>query len=140
MDVAHQLQEVRFLLDENRFVSILEEAAGTMVAAVERTGVSGEQRRHCRRQWTRPGSNQEVGMIRQKGPRQDRQACLRHHRGKPVEEILPIRVSKEKQTPLDPSHDDMVEGIGPVEAWSAWHSGSQFSRSRKRLSRNMANK
>jgi hypothetical protein len=130
MDVAYQLQEVRLLLDEDRFVPILEEVACAAVATVERTGISGEEARHHSRQRMRSGSDQQMDVIRQEGPRQDRQARLRHQRGKPVEKILAVCVSKEKGTPINPSHDGMMKGAGPVNAWSPRH-GSQTRRSRE---------
>jgi hypothetical protein len=43
MEVAHQFEQVRFLLDHNRLVPILKEVADAVVPPVESPGVATEQ-------------------------------------------------------------------------------------------------
>ena len=46
MEVAHEFEQVRFLLLHNGLVAILEKVPDTLVPPVESPGVSGEERAH----------------------------------------------------------------------------------------------
>ena len=68
MDVAHQFQEVFFLIADYGFVSILEKVTGAIVPEIECHGITGEKSPHefRERDIFHPQEKMEVG--RQKCP------------------------------------------------------------------------
>lgn len=101
MDVAHQFQQVRLLVAQNRFVSVLKEMARPSVTPVVGDGVSGEEATHHLRDRNEAGLQKEMKMVGQKHPGITAGACLSENGRKTADEIIPVpAVSKD-------------DGIGP---------------------------
>jgi hypothetical protein len=69
MKVAHEFEEVRFLLYHNGLVAVVEKVPDTLVSPVEGPGVSGEERTHTPSQGALARPEQEVRVIRKQIPR-----------------------------------------------------------------------
>ncbi len=63
MEVAHEFEEVRFLLHHNGLVAVLEKVPDTLVSPVEGPGVSGEERTHTPSQGPLARPEQEVRVL-----------------------------------------------------------------------------
>ncbi len=65
MEVAHEFEEVRFLLHHNGIVAVLEKLPDTLVSPVEGPGVSGEEHTHTPSQGPLARPEQEVRVVRE---------------------------------------------------------------------------
>ena len=63
MDISQQRKEIAIVLNEEGFVSTLEEVADPIVAEVEPLRVDGLQRQHDARQGNRPALEREVDVV-----------------------------------------------------------------------------
>ena len=95
VEIAHQLQEVDVFVDHDGFVPILEEVARPLMAAIELSGVPGQERAHAALQGASLGAHQKVGMVGQECPGIDSEMPGLCEVGYPPEEILPILVVAE---------------------------------------------
>ena len=93
MDVPGEFEEVRLLLHHNRAVAILKQVALSMVAPVEGTGIAGEQATHEGGEGPVARSEEQVEVVREQGPREDRDARRRKLSGKKAKKIRPVRVA-----------------------------------------------
>ena len=123
MDVAHEGQEVRFVLAQNGFVSILKQMPDTVVATVESGRVSGQQRPHRLLQRLRCGSHEKMEMIRHQSPRVHDETTVADDRRDTSEQVFPIGVVFENRAPFDTTCDDVMKRVRRVESWPTRHSG-----------------
>lgn len=138
VNVANEFEEVRLLLDQDRLVPVLHEVTNTAVAPIEPHGVSGQQSPHGGRQGTprahpcphAPGPDQQMKVIRQKGPGQDLQASALRDRGEARHEIGPIAVIAKEGAPLESAHHHVMEHAGRIQPWSSWHGAEPTRASR----------
>ena len=91
------------------------------MAAVERAGVPRQEAPHDRRERHTPRPHEEVGVIRETRPGNDRQVRGRCHGGEPVQPGLAVDRIGEDAPPLDAPHHDVMEGAGGVEARATGH-------------------
>jgi hypothetical protein len=63
MNVAHEFQQIRILLDQNRFVTVLKQMPPTSVAPVKPHRITGEEPAHRRRKSWRARAQQNVEMV-----------------------------------------------------------------------------
>jgi hypothetical protein len=66
---------------------------------------------------------EELDVIRQKGPGVTSGPRGGQHRPEAVHEILSVRIIPENGLPLDAAADDMVERSGRIQAGPTWHEG-----------------
>ncbi len=121
MEVPHELHEVGFLLDHHGLVPVLEEVADSVVAAVEGARVAREERTHAPGQRALPRPDQEVGVVREQGPRvDDEPARVRKSRKARKEIGSVLRVPKDG-SPFDPSHHHVVQDPRRIQTRASWH-------------------
>jgi hypothetical protein len=108
VDVPYELQQIRLLFHEDGLVPVLEEVARPLVAPIEGPGVSREEPSHGRRQGPFPCPDQEMNVIGQEGPGDDRETSLGSDGREAVGPILPIGVIGEDGSSFDSPHHDMV--------------------------------
>jgi hypothetical protein len=63
VDVAHELQEVRLVVNKNGFESVLKQMAAALVAMVEADGMSSQQAPHEQRQGCGASADQDVEVV-----------------------------------------------------------------------------
>jgi hypothetical protein len=66
--VADEFEEIGFLFDYDGAVAILDKVPAALVAPVERTRITRQQRPHRAGQRALGGPNEEVEMVRQERP------------------------------------------------------------------------
>ena len=121
VEVADELQEIRLLLHHDGFVPILEEMAHTLVAAVERPRIPREERPHAAGQGALSRPEQQMGVVREQGPRVHGERPVLRQRGEAADEVGAVRIVPEEGGPLDSPHHHVVEGLRRIEARLARH-------------------
>jgi hypothetical protein len=130
VDVANQLQEVGFLFDHDGLEAVLEEVAGAVVTSVEADRIAGEESAHQGGKRRGSGASEEVEVVRDKAPGIEGGLCFDHQVGEPGEEIEAIGVGAKDLPALDATSDDVMEGVGCVEAGAARHDGHGYRHGR----------
>jgi hypothetical protein len=121
VEVADEFQEVDILLHDDRLVSVLEEVADPLVAAIEGSRVSSEEAPHDAGQGAGSGPHQEVEVVRQECPGVDRErpgvgvTCDLPH------EVLPILVIPEDDLAIHPPDHHVMKDPGGIQARTARH-------------------
>jgi hypothetical protein len=121
VDVAHQFQEVRLLVAQNRFVSVLKEMARSSVTPVMGDGVSGKEATHHLGDRNEAGLQKQMKMVGQKHPGITAGACLSENGRKTVDEIIPVPTVSKDDRPVYASSHDVVEGAGGVNTGLTGH-------------------
>ena len=122
VEVADEFQKIGFFFYDDGLVPILKEMPRALVAPVEGPRVPREERPHAPRQGTSPRPDQQVEVIRQEGPRVDREGVRLGEGGKAADEIVPVLVIAEDDLPVQPSTHHVVEDPRGIEARAARHS------------------
>jgi hypothetical protein len=111
VEIADQLQEVRLFLHHDGLVAVLEEVADALMAAVEGACVAREEGAHTAGQRALPGSDQEVGVIREEGPRVNGECATLRQGRQASDEVVSISVILEDDAALESPDHHVVEGI-----------------------------
>ncbi len=83
---------------------------------VEADRISGEQAPHGPAQWYCAGSQQEVKMVGDQRPGEAARITAAQNRPQAIEKPLPVRVIIKNLAAGDPTHNDMVQGAGRIDA------------------------
>ena len=86
MDVADQPQQVGIGIAEDRMIAVLKQMSGSLMAAIERDGVTGEQTAHDRCQAASAGTQQQMKVIGHQRPGQTGGAGFEQQGGEAVAE------------------------------------------------------
>ena len=121
MDVAHQLQQVGVLLDDDGSVPVLEEAAHPLVPAIEGSGVAGEQGSHAPGQGAGPRPHHKVGVVREQGSGVDGPGPALRQGREARDKIRPLLVIPEDDPVLDPPHHHVVQDARRIQARATRH-------------------
>jgi hypothetical protein len=121
MDIRDQFQKVGVLLAENGLVPVLKQVAASPVPAVETHGVSRQKPLHNGCNGSQPGAHKQMEMIGHQGPGQAARLTLAENVPQPVKKIIAVGIVAENRTPLDSSHDDMVQNTRSIQSGFAWH-------------------
>ena len=95
MDIADQLQQVGFLVADDRLVTGLEEVTGPMVSKVEADRVAGQQSPHQHGKLEASGQNQKVENVGNRRPGVAEGFGIFEQLGKAADEVLPVSVIEE---------------------------------------------
>jgi hypothetical protein len=121
VDVAHKFQEVRLLVAQNRFVSVLKGIARSSVTPVVGDGVSGKEATHHLGDRNEAGLQKEMKMVGQEHPGITAGACLSENARETADEIIPVpTVSKDDRSVYASPHD-VMEGAGGVNTGLTGH-------------------
>jgi hypothetical protein len=116
VDIANQLEQVRLFLAQDGLVTVLEKIPVTLMAAVERRRVSGQQAPHDRRQRNAAGAEQQVHMVGKQCPGVTRGPRRPENISYPIEESGAVHFIANDRLPLDPPKNDMVQGTWSIKA------------------------
>jgi hypothetical protein len=124
MDIPYERKKIGVFIAENGFVSIFEQVAGAAVFAVEVLGVPGEELPHDRGDALFAAPEQDMDMIAHEHPGVYRARCFLDGHAKPIKKPGFIFVISEYSGFVDPSHHDVVQGSGDIQAGLARHGTS----------------
>jgi hypothetical protein len=121
MDVSHQLQQVRLLMAEDRFVPIMKNLADPSMPPVESSGISAQQPLHDGLDRRATGPQQQMEMVVNPRPTVTNPLGFFQHTPKTTNELLSITIVSENLPALDSPADDVVQRPRCVDALSSRH-------------------
>jgi hypothetical protein len=121
VEVPDQFEEIRLILHHDGFVAILEEVARAPMAAIEASGVAGQESSHTPRERAAPATNEEMGVVREQCPGVDVEAAVLCQGGEPRDEVRTVRIVAEDELTIKSSHHHMVEDPGGIKSRLARH-------------------
>jgi hypothetical protein len=124
MEIPDEFEGIGVFFHHDGLVPLLEEMPHPRVSAVEGPGVAREEGAHAAGERALSGADQEVGMVRQERPGVDRPGPLCRQVGHAGDKVGAVRVVAEANGSLDPSHHDVVKGLGRIEAGLTRHGAS----------------
>jgi hypothetical protein len=92
VNITHQFQEIRILLAENGFVSVLKERAVSSVAPIVGDGIAGEQPPHEGGQRDATGSHQKVRVVGEQGPSKAGSGRLNQKTTEAIQKVVPVSI------------------------------------------------
>jgi hypothetical protein len=110
MDIPCEFQKVRVILTDNGLVAILKHVTVAFVPSIEVDHVTGKNLPHTISKAMIAAPDQEVKVVRHKGPCVAYQTSFLTHRRQPIEKILPILLDSKYLVSLDAPAHDVVEG------------------------------
>jgi hypothetical protein len=116
MNVAHQLQKIRILLAQNRFVAVLKQVACAAVPSIKTPRISAQKPAHNAGNGGISGPQQKMKMIGHQRPRVTRGLRLHQNFLDPFEKIAPVGVRPKDLPALNPPANYMVQCTWSVNA------------------------
>src|SRR4030042_2973198 len=101
VNIPDEFLQIGIFLAYNGFVTILEQMAVALVAAIKTDGVTSKEPSHHRGKRCQTCSEKKMGMIRDEHPCVTGRLGLRQEFRQPLENILPIPIIYEYLSPLD---------------------------------------
>jgi hypothetical protein len=112
MNIANQLQKVRFFLAENGFVAVLKELPVPPVPAVEGDGMAGEKPAHHGCHGWSAGAQKKADMVGHQRSSIARGGCVGQNSFQAIQETFPVRAVLEDIPALYTADDDVVQCAG----------------------------
>lgn len=121
VDVANELEEVGFLLDDDGLEAVLKEMAVSPMAAVELAGVTAEDALQDPGNTAVPRSRQEMDVVGDQRPGEDIEIGTTATGRQALHEVGAIVIIAKDATTLDSTSNHMMEDTGGVEPGGTRH-------------------
>jgi hypothetical protein len=123
MDVADQFLKIGVLVDNDRFVPVLEEVPDPPVAPVISDRVPGEPTAHEQREAQGTAATKEMDVVHENRPSVDQGPGRRGDIAKAGQEVLSVCVVGDDGSPFEPAEHHVVQCPWAIEACLARHVG-----------------
>jgi hypothetical protein len=137
VDIADEFEEIGFVLHEKRLIAILKKMAMTCVTPVELLGIPREESPHDGGEGKGSGPDEEVAVVREKGPRVTGGSGFGKNGAETGKEVLAILTVFKDRALFDTPDDDMMKHTGQIYACVTGHKRI-ISRGRGNVNVNMS--
>jgi hypothetical protein len=121
VEIADELPEIIVRLHHDGLIAVLEEVPLPSVPPVVRQGVAGEQAAHEQGEAARPTPEEQVGVVREEGPRVEGGPGGHGDRAEPIEEPRSILLIGHDLPARQPPEHDVVQRAGRIESRLSGH-------------------
>lgn len=121
MNVADQLQQIRILLTDDRFIAIPEKGTIPFVPPIVGHGVSGHELSHHPAEGHCRSLKKQMKMVWEQRPCVAMGTRFSQDRPEPMEKIVTVFLISEERRSLDPPSHDVMNQAGGIEPREAGH-------------------
>jgi hypothetical protein len=113
MEVPDQFEQVRLFLHDNGLVPILQEVPGSRMPTIDGPRVAREEGAHAAGEGASARADQQVEVIREQSPGEDREGPSLGQPSQASDEVGPVDLIPKDDLPIESAHHHAVQE--PVE-------------------------